>query len=80
MTRTQALTAIVFPIALALAAGDTTAAAQEVTSQPMVSRSGIDLAAIDKTANPCVDFYQYACGAWIKSHPAPADQPLPPKG
>jgi len=29
--------------------------------------SGLDLAALDKTADPCVDFYQYACGGWIKS-------------
>ena len=36
--------------------------------------SGIDLNAIDKSANPCTNFYQYACGAWIKGHPVPADQ------
>ena len=28
-------------------------------------QSGIDLKAIDKTADPCTDFYQYACGAWM---------------
>jgi len=33
-----------------------------------------DINAIDKTANPCVDFYQYACGTWIKNNPIPADQ------
>ena len=34
----------------------------------------MDLSAIDKTADPCVDFYQYACGNWNKDNPIPADQ------
>ena len=42
---------------------------QPVTDQPMVSRSGIDLAALDKTANPCDDFYQFACGGWLAKQP-----------
>src|ERR1035438_5444744 len=35
---------------------------------------GVDLNAIDKTVSPCSNFYQYACGAWIKNNPRPADQ------
>ncbi|MBV9266444.1 MAG: M13 family peptidase, partial [Acidobacteriaceae bacterium] len=34
--------------------------------------SGVDLSAIDSTINPCQDFYQYACGNWIKNNPVPA--------
>jgi predicted metalloendopeptidase len=33
-----------------------------------------DINAIDRTAEPCVDFYQYACGSWIKNNPIPNDQ------
>jgi putative endopeptidase len=40
---------------------------------PAVAKS-FDLTAIDKTADPCTDFYQYACGNWVKSNPIPADQ------
>jgi putative endopeptidase len=33
-----------------------------------------DLSAIDKTADPCVDFFDYACGNWRKNNPIPGDQ------
>jgi endothelin-converting enzyme/putative endopeptidase len=29
---------------------------------------------MDKTANPCEDLYQYACGGWMKNNPLPGDQ------
>ena len=35
---------------------------------------GLYLESMDKTADPCVDFYQYSCGGWMKNNPIPADQ------
>ncbi|MGZ4888944.1 MAG: M13 family metallopeptidase [Candidatus Angelobacter sp.] len=60
LTATLLLTCMAMPLA-----------AQEgkITSTSVVT-------ALDKSADPCVDFYQFACGGWIKNNPIPADHPI----
>ncbi|MCU1383915.1 MAG: Endothelin-converting enzyme 1 [Acidobacteria bacterium] len=38
------------------------------------SSSGLQLDALDRTADACTDFYQFACGGWIAKNPVPADR------
>jgi putative endopeptidase len=53
------------PLALGILALATVAPAQD---------SRFSVSALDRTVDPCVDFYAFACGGWRRANPIPADQ------
>ena len=61
------------PLAAALTYAQNRPAPSSAPSLPP-SASGLQLNAIDRTADPCTDFYQYACGGWAANNPIPADR------
>jgi len=57
---------------LALLALSVLAADRPFTELPYTP--GLDPAAMDRSVDPCVDFYAYSCGGWQKRNPIPPDQ------
>jgi putative endopeptidase len=62
------LLALLAPAALAAAE---IPAGRDLTAE-QARRSVLD--SMDRTADPCDDFYRYACGGWLDATPLPADQ------
>src|ERR1035437_723403 len=45
------------------------------SSEPVLPYSpSLDLTSMDKSIDPCADFYHYSCGGWQKKNPIPPDQ------
>ncbi|MGA9673190.1 MAG: M13 family metallopeptidase [Terracidiphilus sp.] len=53
-------------------------AAQSPAPQPLKAMPyspSLDVTSLDRSVDPCVDFYKFTCGGWEKNNPIPADQP-----
>jgi endothelin-converting enzyme/putative endopeptidase len=58
--------ALVTVLLLSLASGQQPGAARYTPA--------LDVTSMDRSIDPCVDFFAYSCGGWIKSNPIPPDQ------
>jgi putative endopeptidase len=52
----------------------TLAHAQQSSAPPQKSQPVLDVTSMDKSVDPCADFYTYSCGGWMKQNPIPPDQ------
>jgi putative endopeptidase len=39
------------------------------------SYPGFDIASLDRSVDPCANFYKFSCGGWMTANPLPGDQP-----
>jgi putative endopeptidase len=49
-------------------------AQQSPAAAPAKPEPALDLTSMDRSVDPCVDFFKYSCGGWIKNNPIPPDQ------
>lgn len=59
-----------------LPAGEPALAPGKPITNKSLASIGLDPDVMDRSADPCDDFYQFACGGWMKTKEIDADKPL----
>jgi putative endopeptidase len=66
---------LVFSIISAAQSAQTPSSSTSMSATPgLPYRPSLDVTAMDRTTDPCADFYQYSCGGWKKANPIPPDR------
>jgi len=66
-----------FVLCAALTASTVALPAQKPAQHPLEAMPyspSLDTSSLDRSVDPCVDFYKFTCGGWEKNNPIPADQ------
>ncbi|MGC1372898.1 MAG: M13 family metallopeptidase N-terminal domain-containing protein, partial [Candidatus Sulfotelmatobacter sp.] len=49
-------------------------AAQQAETSTPAHEPALDITSMDRSVDPCTDFFRYSCGGWIRNNPIPPDQ------